>query len=96
MDLDDDAVVGRRADLLWRDAPGYLVVATVDDEVHEATGPAPEIWRELARPIAVGELVATLADAHGVAPDAIRADVTTFVHELIDLGLVEMLQQSDG
>jgi len=86
--LDDDVVVERRADVLWRAAPGFLVVATTDDEVHEAVGPAPEIWRAIERPVSIGELITSLADAHGLPPERIRDDVATFVAALIDVGLV--------
>jgi hypothetical protein len=86
--LDDDVVVERRADVLWRAAPGFLVVATVDDEVHEAVGPAPEIWRAIGRPVSIGELVTSLADAHGLPPERIRGDVASFVVDLIGVGLV--------
>ena len=89
MVLDDDVVIARRADVLWRGAPGYLVVATLDDEVIEAAGPAPEIWRAIDPPTSVGDLIAGLAEAHALTPEQIRQDVTSFLSELIDAGLID-------
>ena len=90
MVLDDDVVIARRADVLWRGAPGYLVVATLDDEVIEAAGPAPEIWRAIDPPTSVGDLIAGLAEAHALTPEQIRQDVTSFLAELIDAGLIDI------
>lgn len=87
--LDDDVMVARRPGVLWRFVSGYLVVATLDDEVREAAGSAPEIWRAIDRPITVGELIASLAEAHSLAPEQIRHDVIRFVAEMVAAGLVE-------
>lgn len=86
--LDDDLIVARSSDVIWRVAPGFLVVATLDDEVHEAAGPAPEIWRAIERPISVGGLISSLAEAYALAPDQIRDDVITFLGELVAAGSV--------
>lgn len=81
-------MIERARDVLWRVAPGFLVVATLDDVIHEASGPAPDIWQLIGAPIAFGELIAALADAHDLPPAEIRDDLTTFVTELVDRGLV--------
>lgn len=49
---------------------------------------ASAIWRRLAEPVDLVQLVSTLADEHGEAPEAIRADIEATVHHLVDLGLV--------
>lgn len=90
MVLDDDIKVARRSDLLWRVAPAYLVVTTLDDEVREAAGPAPEIWQAIDRPISIGGLIALLAEAYALAPEQIRDDVITFLSELVAAGLVKV------
>ncbi len=89
--LDDDVTVVRRPDVLWRSIPGYLIVATLDDVVHEAAGPAPEIWQAIERPTAIGELVSLLAQEYAVAPGQISSDVVEFLSELVAAGAVEAL-----
>jgi hypothetical protein len=86
--LDDEVVVCRRPDVLWRAAPGYLVIATPREAVHEATGPAPEIWRAIDRPITIGLLIDLLAEAHNSVPEQIHDDVVAFLAELELYGLV--------
>ena len=87
--LSNGATVSRRSDVLWRVAPGYLVVAMLDGEVHESAGPAPEIWRAIDRPIHVGQLIAALAETYAVAPEQIRDDVISFLAKLVKVGLVK-------
>ena len=87
--LADEVSVSRRSDVLWRVAPQFLVVATLDDEVYEAAGKAPEIWQAMDRPITIGGLIASLAGAHALAPEQIRDGVITFLAELVAAGLVK-------
>jgi hypothetical protein len=88
MMLSDGVTVAREANVLWRVAPGYLVLATLDGEVYESAGPAPEIWRAIDRPIDVGQLITSLAETYGLAPEQIRTDVNSFLAELVTAGLV--------
>lgn len=85
---DDHVTVSRRSDVVWRVAPGYLVIATSRDAVFEATGAAPDIWRAIERPITVGLLVESLAEAFNTVPGQIRGDVVAFLAELELQGLV--------
>jgi hypothetical protein len=85
---DDQLMVSRRSDVVWRVAPGYLVIATSRDAVCEATGAAPDIWRAIGRPITIGLLVESLAEAHNLVPEQIRGDVVAFLAELELQGLV--------
>jgi hypothetical protein len=94
--LNDDMTVVRRSDVLWRTAPGYLVLATLDGGVHEAAGPAPEIWRAIDRPIEIGRLIASLAERYALAHEQIRDDVISFLYELVRAGLVSAGAQADG
>lgn len=88
--LDDDVMVARRSDLLWRVAPGYLVVTTLEDETREADGPAPEIWRSIDQSISIGGLIASLAETYALAPEQIRDDVIAFLSDLVVAGLVKV------
>ena len=90
------AVVVRRSDLLWRCAPGFLVVSTVDGEALRAEGPAPAIWERLRRPIAFDDLCDELAHEHGVEAEQVRADVSPFLERLIDAGFVELAEPEIG
>jgi hypothetical protein len=85
----------RRASVLWRTAPGFLVIAYVDGEVTRAEGPAPEIWDLLADPRTADELVDELAARYGVSVEAVRADVMSFVNDLVDRGLVARVAASN-
>lgn len=78
----------RRADVLWRSAPGFLVVATVDGEVTSADGQAVAVWELLATPVSFDELAATLARRHGLHEEQIRSDITPFLRQMIDVDLV--------
>lgn len=88
--LTDDSIVNRRSDLLWRAAPGHLVVATVDGDVHQAHGAAPEIWNRIARPVPIGELVEALAASYELDAEQIRTDVIGFLGGLVAAGLLEV------
>ncbi len=82
--------------VLWRGFPGHLVVATVDDELRRASGPAFEIWVELEQPIAVGELADILSHRHGVAREQILSDITPFLSEMVASGYVVITGSDRG
>lgn len=84
----DGSTVIRRADVLWRIAPGFLAVSTVDGEALTAGGPAAEIWQLLAQPTTVDELCTQLAARHAIEAAQVRADVTPFLTELIEADYV--------
>lgn len=69
-------------------APGYLVLARLDDEVRRAEGPAPEVWALLDQPVTFDDLAAILADRYDVAAAAVRADLEPFLAELVAEGFV--------
>jgi hypothetical protein len=83
------AVWRRRADVLWRAAPEYLVVSTTDAQTIEFGGPASEIWQLLASPRSVAEMSFELAERFGAPPDLVRRDVEAFIAELEKRSLVE-------
>ena len=87
--LDDDVMVVQHPEVLWRVAPSHLVIATLDDQVHEAVGPAPDIWRAIEQPTAIGALIASLAETHTLAPEQIRDDVIAFLTDLVAAGAVQ-------
>jgi hypothetical protein len=79
----------RSAAVVWRTAPGWLVVADPGGRIVRAEGPAPEIWDLLAAPSTVEAMAEELADRYGTSPDAVRPDVARFVSDLADRGVVD-------
>jgi hypothetical protein len=75
--------------VVWRAAPGWLVVADPDGRIVRAEGPAPEIWDLLAEPSTVDAMAEELAERYGTAPDVVRPDVARFVADLADRGVVD-------
>ncbi len=75
--------------VVWRAAPGWLVVADPDGRIVRAEGPAPEIWDLLAEPSTVDAMAEELADRYGTTPDVVRPDVARFVADLADRGVVD-------
>lgn len=90
MALDDQAVVSRCPAFLWRVAPGFLVIASLDGLVYEASDAASAIWNAIECPISVGGLISTLSDAYVLPPDHIRDDVVRFLGELVAAGSVKI------
>lgn len=87
--LSDASILVRRADVLWRSAPNFLAITTVDGTTLQAEGPAAEVWRLLERPTAFDSLCAELAARHDIAVTQVRADLTPFIEHLITGGWIE-------
>jgi hypothetical protein len=89
------------ASVHWWRSPRVAWVAQADGAVLlnlESDAPQPEhlegtaaaIWTHLgATPLSLDRIVAPLAAAYGVAPDAIRSDVTSFLETLRAKGYAE-------
>jgi len=71
----------RATNVLWRTAPGYLAVATVDGRIAEVDGPGGDIWSRLATWVTEEELIADLARQYGTEARVVAADVRSFLHE---------------
>jgi Coenzyme PQQ synthesis protein D (PqqD) len=74
---------------LWRTAPGYLVVGTVDGRTLEVEGPGGDLWTRLDGWIAEEELISDLARDYGADADVVSADVHSLLHELHTRGYVD-------
>lgn len=79
----------RNPAVLWRRAPGYLVLARVDGPVVEAYGPAGDAWAALAEWTTEDELTTALATAYAADPQVVAADLRTLLAQLDRQGLVE-------
>jgi hypothetical protein len=79
----------RTPQVLWRTAPGYLALATVDGRITEVGGSGGDIWTHLAGWITEEELTATLARECGAEEAVVSADLHSLLHELHAQGYVE-------
>lgn len=79
----------RRPEVLWRTAPGYLVLAAVGGTFVEVGGPGADIWLRLADWVDEGDLAATLADDYGADLQIVSPDVHALLEELHGQGYVD-------
>lgn len=79
----------RAQSVVWRMAPGYLALGTVEGDVLEVEGSGDEVWRHLERWVSTDELVARLTARHGVADEDLAAEVVALLGELRSAGYVE-------
>ena len=75
--------------MLWRTAPGYLVLAGVDGEVIEVGGPGCDVWARLAEWVSEEELTAGLARQYGEAQAVVSQDVRSLLRQLHAQGYVD-------
>ena len=79
----------RRAEVLWRSAPGFLAVATPDGRVATVTGPGVDVWELLAAPCDIDAIVASLSAQYGGQEGTIRRDVLALVDTMKGGGYVD-------
>jgi len=74
---------------LWRAAPDYLALATVDGRTTEVHGPGYAVWNLLDRPIQQERLIELVAERYGVQRDLVATDVVALLTDLKAGGYVE-------
>jgi hypothetical protein len=74
--------------VLWRTAPRYLVLATVDGGPIEVLGPGADVWDALDRPRALDDIVGRLSLRYEADPCRITADVAELLERLGEQGFV--------
>jgi len=79
----------RSPNVLWRAAPGYLALATVDGRCIEVGGSGDEVWTRLAAWLDEQQLVADLARLYGVEERRVSPDVRSLLQDLHAQGYVE-------
>lgn len=79
----------RSPHVLWRMAPAFLVLATVDGTAVEVDGPGADIWMRLVEWITEDELTAALAKAYGADVQVVSSDVRSLLDELHAQGYVD-------
>lgn len=75
--------------VLWRTAPGYLVLATLDGRTAEVGGSGCDVWAGLADWITEEELTAALARQYRAEERVVSADVRPLLQELHAQGYVD-------
>ena len=75
--------------VLWRTAPGYLVLGTVEGRVIEVEGPGGEVWELLTGWMDEGEVTATLAARYRADREVVARDVGSLLSELAAQGYLE-------
>jgi len=79
----------RSSEALSRRVGSDVLVTTVGDgEIHELSGGASAVWRDLDVPLTRAELVDHLAAEHDVDPGEISSDVAACLDMLQELGVV--------
>lgn len=82
--------VRRRAELRAVDLDGDLVMMSEEQgRYFGLTGVAASIWGHLEQPRTVDELCELVSREYDVEPHACRADVETFVRDLLERGMAD-------
>ena len=79
----------RNPNVLWRIAPGYLALATMDGLTVEVHGPGCDVWAQLAGWITEEELTPGLARQYGAEERVVSPDVRSLLGELHAQGYVD-------
>lgn len=75
--------------VLWRTAPNYVVLATVDGRTVEIEGPGGGIWARLAGWLPEEELISALAREYETDERVVSRDVRSLLEELHAQGYVD-------
>ncbi len=75
--------------VLWRAAPGYLVLGSVEGDVLEIDGPGADVWANLGGWITLDALADRLAGEYHAEPDAVAGDVQRLLDQLHERAFVE-------
>jgi hypothetical protein len=75
--------------VLWRAAPGYLVLGTVDGRTIEVAGPGCDVWGLLTGWVDEDDVTAVLARRYGASEELVARDVRPLLGELHAQGYVD-------
>jgi len=91
-----DSVLVRDGKLAATDVDGRAVVLSLEAGAYfDFNDVASEIWRMLAEPRRVDEIFRSLSSRHGVDTAILTRDVTPFLQQLMQHGLVRKLAPDD-
>jgi hypothetical protein len=85
-----DTVRWRRSGaVLWRTAPEYLVLATVEGRTAEVFGPGADIWVRLVEWTAERDLIDDLARRFAAPVETVAPDTRRLLRQLSEQGYVD-------
>jgi hypothetical protein len=80
-----DTPLKRNPDLIWTDMDGETVMMSIERGEYLGLGGAgSRIWELLEEPVTPGEICARVAAEFEVDPDTCKADVVSFLGELVE------------
>lgn len=79
----------RNQGVLWRAAPRYLVLGTVDGQTIEVHGPGCDVWELLTGWVNEDEVTAALVQQYGTSEEIVARDVHSLLGELHAQGYVD-------
>ena len=92
MSVTPDSILVRDGALAATDVDGRTVVLSLDAGAYfDFNDVASDIWRMLAEPCHVDEIFRSLSEKHGVGTATLTRDVTPFLQQLMEHGLVRQL-----
>lgn len=91
MDISNEALLRIAEDMVHTEVDDDVIVMNVKTQSYfEIVGSGASIWRCMSAPIRYGELVERTINDHEESPEVIRAEVASFLSELVHLGIVEV------
>lgn len=89
-ELTPDTVVARGTSHVETEVADQIMMMSIEQGKYYALeGTAKAIWQRLTEPTTIGDLVAGLVEDYDVDPAQCQADVTAFLQDMIENGLVE-------
>ena len=91
MTLSLESQVSRRTDVLTSNVGDEIVMLDVERGFYYGLDPvATRVWELLTEPVRVADLCARLIDEFEVTPEVCTADVTAFLEDLRESGLLDV------
>lgn len=91
-----DSIVSRSAAPVSADVAGETVLMSLERSKCYGLGViGSEIWKRIAKPVRVSDLVADLAAEYDAEPSIIERDLLVLFAELADEGLVEISSSNE-
>ncbi|MBF0509724.1 MAG: lasso peptide biosynthesis PqqD family chaperone [Deltaproteobacteria bacterium] len=92
VDIGPDTVIARSDDIVAADMDGEVVMMNIDTGKYYALDPiAGDIWSLTAEPISVAALCQLLMERYEVTQDVCRHDVTNFLRDINDDGIIKIV-----
>lgn len=81
---------------IFRDINGEAVLLTPEDyTVHSLNGLGTRIWQLSQVPMTIDGIVTVLLEEYSVEPEILRTDVSRFIDEMVQKGLMQALTSEE-